>query len=261
VEKQIIGAVHFPPLPGYPDYPGFKTALKNALFDTKAFEAGGATALIIENNYDIPHTEKISEAVLREMILLGKEIKKNTKLPIGVSVLWNDYASAFRIAQEIGGTFIRIPVFVDTVKTDYGIIKGNPENVMSVRKKLQTENIKIYTDIHVKHAKILSPQTIEQSAELAIKNGADVLILTGKWTGEAPDLNDLINVRKTVGNFPILCGSGVDNLNIKKLFQYADGCIVSTSLKENSDVADRQNIKPYTSRIIKNKVAELVSAC
>ena len=59
----VIGAVHFPPLSGYADFPGLEVALQNALVDIRAFEAGGADAIIIENNYDIPHTEFVTAEV------------------------------------------------------------------------------------------------------------------------------------------------------------------------------------------------------
>ncbi len=57
----VIGAIHFPPLLGYPDFPGLDVCLKNAIDDLRAFEKGGVDGVIIENNYDIPHKEKVSE--------------------------------------------------------------------------------------------------------------------------------------------------------------------------------------------------------
>ncbi len=40
-KKVIIGVIHFPPLVGYSEFPGFEVALNNALSDLKAFENGG----------------------------------------------------------------------------------------------------------------------------------------------------------------------------------------------------------------------------
>lgn len=83
----IIGAVHFPPLSGYADFPGLDVALQNALADIRAFEEGGADAIIIENNYDIPHTEFVTAEVAESLTYLAKEISGATTLPIGISVL------------------------------------------------------------------------------------------------------------------------------------------------------------------------------
>lgn len=260
MKKMIIGAIHFPPMPGYPEYPGFEVAFANVLYDLKAFEDGGADAVIIENNYDVPHKERIDEEVVQTMIALGAELRNSTALPIGVSVLWNDYVSAFRIAKAIGGSFIRVPVFVDTVETSYGIMKGKPAEVLRARDELDCNDIKIYADIHVKHATLLSELTIEESALEAIRQHADALIITGKWTGDMPDIDELKSVKMTVGDFPVICGSGVDSHNVKQLFKYADGAIVSTSLKKGLAHEGEVNVKPYEARIDLEKVRGLVKA-
>ncbi len=254
----IIGAIHFPPLFGYKDFPGIEVALKNALADLKAFEDGGVNAIIIENNYDAPHKINVDKEIVDVMIFLGKEINKKTNLPMGVSVLWNDYKSALLIAKTIGAQFIRIPVFVDDVKTDYGNIYGNPNDVLDYRKKIKAEDVVLFTDIHVKHAELLEKKSIKKSAMQAIKSGSDALIVTGKWTGDAPNIEELKIVRETVGNFPLFIGSGVDGKNIKNLFKYADGAIVSTSLKEGENKEREINVKSYSQRISQMKVKNIV---
>ncbi len=259
-KKVIIGVIHFPPLVGYSEFPGFEVALNNALRDLKAFENGGVNGIIIENNYDIPHKIEVSPQVADMMKDLGKEIREKTKLPLGVSVLWNDFKNALLIAKSIGGKFIRIPVFVDKVKTSYGIITGDPKEVINYRKKIKAGNIAIFTDIHVKHAGLLEKKSISESALQAITFNSDALIITGKWTGDAPDLSELEIVRKTVGDFPILIGSGADNKNIKKLLEYADGAIVSTSLKEGGAKKGEVNIKGWEQRIDEEKVKNFVRA-
>lgn len=259
-KKIIIGAIHFPPLLGYPEFPGLKVALNNALKDLKALESGGADAVIIENNYDTPHKINVSPETISSMTFLGKKIKKATKLPIGVSVLWNDFKAALLVSKIIGARFIRIPVFVDKVKTNYGIITGDPAEALTYRKKIGASDIALFTDIQVKHAEILNKRPIEKSALEAIKAGSDALIVTGKWTGNAPNLNDLMVVRKVVGDFPILVGSGADKKNISKLLGYADGIIVSTSLKEGEVKRGEINVKSWKQRILKNKVQKLIEA-
>lgn len=254
----IIGAIHFPPLFGYPEYPGFDMALEYALQDLKAFEDGGVDAIFIENNYDTPHKIFVEKETVDLMIKLGKEIKNKTNLPLGVSVLWNDYKAALLIAKEIGGQFIRVPVFVDNVKTNYGDIFAEPKEILEYRKKIEAENIKLFTDIHVKHAELLNKNTIEESAQEAIRCGSNALIITGKWTGDAPKVDELRRVRNIVGDFPILIGSGADEDNIKNLLEYANGVIISTSLKEGEIKENEINIKTWKQRIDKNKVINLI---
>jgi membrane complex biogenesis BtpA family protein len=253
----IIGAIHLPPLLGYKEFPGFDIALKNAIADLKAFEDGGVDGVIFENNYDIPHKIFVDSSVISSMTFLGEKIRKATRLPLGISVLWNDYQSALSIAKILGLQFIRIPVFVDKVKTDYGIVQGEPKKIIDFRKSIGAENIALFTDIHVKHAKLLSKHDLITSAKLAIKNKSDAIIITGRWTGNAPAINEVEILRKSIGTFPVLIGSGLDKINAKSLFQFADGAIVSTSLKSGSKKSGEVNIKSYVQRIDKNRVKEL----
>lgn len=253
----IIGAIHFPPLFGYKNFPGYEVALTNAMDDLDAFYKGGVDGIIIENNYDIPHKIFVEKETIDLMVRLGKEIKNKTKIPLGVSVLWNDYKSALLIAKNIGGEFIRVPVFVDGVKTDYGNIFADPKSVLEYRKEINAENIALFTDIHVKHAELLNKRAIEESALDAVKFGSDALIITGKWTGDAPNLKELERVRIAVKDFPILVGSGADKENIKNLFKYANGAIVSTFLKEGDVKEGEVNVKTWQQRIDKNKVKDL----
>jgi len=254
----VIGAIHFAPLFGYKDFPGYDGVLKSALEDLEAFQDGGVDGVIIENNYDVPHKIFVEKETVELMTLLGKEIKKKAKIPVGVSVLWNDYKSALLIAKNIEAKFIRVPVFVDSVRTNYGDVFVDPETVLKYRKRIKGADIAIFTDIHVKHAELLENKSLEESAREAIKFGSDALVITGKWTGDAPDLGELKRVRNIVGDFPILTGSGADKKNIKEILKYANGVIVSTSLKEGGPEENEVNVKTWMQRTSQKKVKEFM---
>lgn len=254
----VIGAIHLPPLLGYPKFPGFDAALKNALSDLEAFEKGGVDGIIFENNYDIPHKIFVDTPIISSMTFLGEKLRKVTRLPMGISVLWNDYRAALSIAKTLNLQFIRIPVFVDKVQTNYGMVEGEPKKVIEFRKSIGSENVALFTDIHVKHAKRLSKYTLVNSAELAIQNKSDALIITGKWTGDAPNTEEIKTLRKGIGVFPILVGSGMDESNVKTLFRFANGAIVSTSLKRGTKKSGEVNVKTYQARIDVGKVKNMV---
>ena len=63
-----------------------------------------------------------------------------------------------------------------------------------------------------------------------------------------------------VGAFPILIGSGADEYNTKTLFQFANGAIVSTSLKRGYEKSREINVKSYTQRIASSKVKKLIDS-
>jgi membrane complex biogenesis BtpA family protein len=254
----LIGAIHFPPLLGYPEFPGFKVAAERALYDLEAFEKGGIDSVIFENNYDLPHTTIVGREIAAAMTYLGEKIVQQSSVPVGVDVLWNDFECALAIAKTLGLGFVRVPVFVDTVKTDFGVIHGEPSKVIAIRKKIGAESVAIMADIHVKHSKLLSRYSLVQSARLAIKKGADALIVTGKWTGDAPDFQELKSLRKAIGDFPIFTGSGADKKNIKEILQFANGVIVSTSLKSGVDRKGEHNVKAFNQKIDSKKVENFV---
>lgn len=256
----IIGALHLAPLHGYNQFPGEEQIIALALEDLLTFQEGGVDAVIFENNYDLPHHEKISDENYQLMLRVGKALKDQASIPLGVNVLWNDYDAALRLAKELQLEFIRVPVFVDDVETSYGIFRAVGERVRDLRSELRTDNTKIFADIHVKHSKIISTHSIEASARLAIDAGADGLIVTGKWTGDSPDVQDLQRVRTEVGDFPIIVGSGANSDNICKLFQVADAVIVSTALKEGQIDQTHTNLSEWQQRISRTKVAQFVTA-
>ncbi|PJC41058.1 MAG: hypothetical protein CO042_00450 [Parcubacteria group bacterium CG_4_9_14_0_2_um_filter_41_8] len=258
-KKTIIGAVHFPPLLGYHGFPGFEIALKNAKQDVRAFEQGKADAIIFENNYDVPHKTNVDPGTIASMAYLCAQLKRETKLPIGISVLWNDYQSAFAIANIVKAQFIRVPVFVDKIKTKHGIITGNPKDVLFARKKLKADDVLIFADIHVKHAQLLSKRSLISSAKEAQKQRADAIIITGSYTAQAPALDDLASVASTV-RIPVLAGSGVDSKNISTILKYCKGVIVSTSLKKGLAWRSERNVKSYEQRIGANKVKQLIQS-
>ncbi len=259
----IIGAVHFSPMIGYQGFEGTDFVLRKALIDLKAFEKGGVDAVIIENNYDLPHKIIVGTETVAIMTFLANELKKFTTLPLGINVLWNDYEAVLSIASVVGLKFVRIPVFVDNVRTSFGDIFGKAEEVISYRQRIQAEEVALFTDIQVKHAQMLELKPIGLSAQQAIEAGSDALIVTGRWTGDAPKVDDLEETRKAVGSFPILVGSGATIGNVPILLEFADGIIVSTSLKTGKYLLPEQNrnLKDYHEVIDADKVKEFVNVC
>jgi hypothetical protein len=258
INKPIIGALHFMPLLGFEGFEGFEKILDNAIKDARALEEGGIDGIIFENNYDLPHKIDVGPETVASMAYLCNELRKEISVPHGISVLWNDYRAALSIANVTKGKFIRVPVFVDSVKTDFGTIFAKPDEVTSYRSKLGMDKIKIFTDIQVKHATMLQERPITESAIDAQKHGSDAIILTGKWTGNAPDIAKLMEARKAA-DIDIIVGSGFDASNAASILKYSDGAIVSTSLKEGSEVSGERNVKPAQARISEQKVSALMS--
>jgi len=258
--KLVIGMVHLLPTNGYKGFTSKEDILRRALEDLQVLEENGIDAIIIENNYDLPHKIKVGKETLEVMDQVIKELRKKTRLPLGINVLWNDFEASLSLANKHNCEFIRVPVFNDHVKTSFGEIKGCPEKIIEFRKKISAEHISILADIQVKHAELLNKRPLTESAKEAIEKGADGLIITGKWTGDFPTLKEVMEVKKMGGDTPVIVGSGVDKDNVKSFFKYSDAVIVSTSLKdgEKKSPEEERNIKPYTAKIDPSKLKEFM---
>lgn len=228
--KPLIGMIHLPPLPGYKKHPGMNAVVNQALTDLKTLENAGYDGVLVENDNDQPHQITVSpgieEAFHKIMIILLKQ----TNIPIGMEIIY-DMPKTIKVASNVGAHFVRLDVFVDNVETKWGKIPAQAQELINLKKEIGADSLLLFTDIQVKHAKLLDHKSLEQSAVEAIKYGADALIVTGNWTGYPPSINNCKKIKKVAKAIPVLIGSGLDEKNVKELFKYADGAIVGTSIK------------------------------
>ncbi len=251
--KVVIGMVHCSPLLGYAEFPGFEIVKKKFIGDMKALIAGGVDAIMIENNYDTPHFEKAKISTIPQLTALCLEARKMTKKPLGLCVLWNDYEAALSIAKLSKFDFVRIPVFVDKVKTDYGTYCAKATECVKFRKEIAAENILIFADVQVKHARHLIKRPLSEAVKEAIEKGANGIIVTGKWTGDSPTHDDVRVAKKVCGKTLLILGSGITPENIHEY--NVDAFIVGTYFKEeNQKGKDYHNIYPWKIRVLKSRV-------
>lgn len=231
--KKIIGMIHLLPLLGCPKHPGMTAVIKQALKDLAVLEKGGVNAVLVENENDHPHQVRPGLEIISAMTLVASEVVKKAKVPVGVEVLLNYPEASLVIAKISGAQFIRTDYFVDKMwRKEYGVMEINPKRLLAYKKKIGADKIKILADIQVKYAKLLEKgKTISQSTKQSIKAGANGVIVTSNFTGQAPKIKDLQEAKLAAKNFPVYVGSGFSFANAKQLLQFADGAIVGTSLK------------------------------
>lgn len=240
-QKLLIGVIHLKPLPGSFEWQNsqdnLSSIINHAIRDAKAYEKGGANALIIENFGDAPFTKtSVAPETVAAMSAISYAIRQAISLPLGINVLRNDAHAALAIATACGGSFIRINVHTGAMLTDQGIIEGDAYHTLRL-KKILNPNLQIWADVHVKHALPLAPFSIEETAHDTLERGkADVLILSGHSTGHPVNLEELQSVRKSCPKAFIALGSGVSLENIKTYLPYANGFITGTSLKRKGQL-------------------------
>ncbi len=236
----ILGMVHCLPLPGTPKFDGnMARIIDQAVADAQTLERAGVDAVIVENMGDDPFGVELDPPQSMALAVVSALVKQAVGVPVGIDAALNDYRTSLSIAQAIGGDFVRLPVFVDTV--DFygcGIVQPCARAAMYYRKAIGAENVKVFADVQVKHTHMTLPTvTIEDSARAARDCGADALIVTGSRIGAETPI-ELIQRAKQVVDIPVIAGSGVKTTNIAQQLGIADGAIVGSSLKEGGDITN-----------------------
>lgn len=256
----VIGMIHCAPLLGYENSPGIKGVEKKFMSDLKALVEGDVDAVMIENNYDVPHYETAKLSTIPQLTNLCLKARKFTKKPLGLCVLWNDYETALSIAKLASFQFIRVPVFVDKVKTHYGIFSGKAKEAIEFRKKISAENIMIFADIQVKHAEHLIKRPLKDAVREAMAKEADAIIITGKWTGDPPIVKDVLEAKEVAKNIPVILGSGITPKNAKSY--NIDGLIVGSYFKGDGDPKEKNfhNIFPWKVKMQKKRIKKIMQS-
>lgn len=250
-KKPIIGVVRLLPLLGYQDFPGIDEIIAVGLKDIKNLEKAGFDGALIDNHTH-PHVIKAVTEMTASFSVVMSELVKKSKIPLGVQFLIDDPEASLAIAKSGGAKFIRTDFFVDRVKTEYGIMEPMAKKVIAYRKKIFAQDILILADVQVKHAEMLDKsKTMATSVKQAFASGADGIIVTGSWTGVAPELDKLIEAKKAAKHTPVLIGSGLTVENSKTLLQVADGALVGTAVRDKSRI-DYKKAKKLATQVKKN---------
>jgi len=250
----LIGMVHLLPLPGSPQWGGSMADIRrSATRDATRLLEGGCDALIVENMGDVPylrgsvHPETTAAMVLptADVVALGA--------PVGVQVLAGANRAALGVATASGATFIRVEGFAYGHLADEGWMDACAGPLLRARAALNA-NVAIWADIQKKHAAHaatgdLSLSDLSQGAAFC---GADVLVVTGKHTGQAAQIADLTHA--ATAGIPIAVGSGVTPSNAHEMATHANALIVGSYVKEDGDW--RAPVSVSRVRTLKNALIE-----
>lgn len=225
-------------MPGeYLSEENFEEILEFSVKEAKKLEEGGVNAIIIENFGDKPFGKYAEKHTIAFMSVIAYEIRKNISIPIGINVLRNDPLAALAIAEASNAKFIRVNVLSHIYITPEGLIEGKARALLLYKKRLKS-NVKIFSDVFVKHGKILSYDLNdyrEVILDVIERCCVDAIILTGRRTGEEVNLKLLKDVKR-ISSVPVIVGSGINDRNVEKFMQYADAIIVGSYFKKEGKV-------------------------
>ncbi len=236
VSKPIIGMVHLVPLPGSPAYRGWSMdyVVERALRDARALVEGGVDGLIVENMWDLPYYagRSVPPEEIAAHAVAAREVVKSVSVPVGITVIHNGGRAALGIAKAAGAKFVRVCLYTGALVWDTGELDhGNAAELMRLRRALYAEDVKFFADVYKKHAAMfpgIDPRTHAVWSDFYL---ADALIVTGRMTGDAPEVDLVRTVKEAVNGVPVLVGSGLNPENARDLLRVADGAIVGTYFK------------------------------
>src|SRR6185503_7723816 len=146
--RALIGMVHVGALPGAPAArEPMERLVEQAVAEARAYHDAGFRALAIENMHDRPYMKRgVGPEVTAAMAVIGREIRRQTDLVLGVQVL----AAANREA-------------------------------LAVRRAIGAEGVRVFADIKKKHAAhaITADVSLAETARAAEFFLADAVIVTG----------------------------------------------------------------------------------
>lgn len=248
-QKPVIGMVHCWPLPGAPGYSGYGMAeiIEHAVRDATALAEGGCHGLIVENMWDVPfragaHIQP--ESVAAHAVVAAKVREAVPERPLGINLVHNGGVTLLGIAIAAGASFIRVCMFTGAGVWDAGSWdEGCAADLMRRRKELGAEHIKLFADVDKKHSVRFPGIDLATHIEWTRFFGADAMIISGRMTGDAPDLGKVREARRLAGDTPILLGSGTDERNVGAFMEVADGVIVGSSIKAGGAIAEPVDVE------------------
>ncbi len=241
--KPILGMVHCWPLPGAPGYSGYGmgTIIEHALADARALAEGGVDGLIVENMWDIPFRagSHIAPESIAAHAVVARAVRDAIDLPLGINLVHNGGTALLGIAIAAGASFIRVCMFTGAGVWEAGSWdEGCAAELMRRRKELDAEHIKIIADVDKKHSVRFPGIDLATHIEWTRFSGADALIVSGKMTGDAPDIEKIRAAKTLAKECPVFIGSGATEENVGAFLSVADGIIVGSSIKENGRIEE-----------------------
>src|SRR5262252_6237425 len=231
--RALIGMVHVGALPGSPAAShSLERLVEHAVDEARAYCDAGFTAIAIENMHDRPYMKGgAGPEVTAAMAVIGREIRRETGLTLGVQVLAGANREALAVAQAIGAAFVRVEGFVFAHVADEGLIEASAGELLRYRRAIDAEGVRVFADIKKKHSAhaITADVPLAETARAAELFMADAVIVTGSATGEPATRGD-VSAAVTATKLPVLVGSGVTPTNIDH-YAHAQGFIVGSALK------------------------------
>ena len=253
-EKPITAMCHLQPLPGDPSYEaekGMDYVVDCARKDLRGLQEGGVDAVMFSNEFSLPYLTSVKPQTTAAMARIIGELLHEIKVPFGVNVLWDPYAS-IDLAAATGALFIR-EIMSGVYASDFGLWNTNAGAVARHRAEVSRKDLKLFFNIVPEAAKYLGDRDIAEIAKTTVFNHRpDALCVSGLTAGAETDSQVLLRVKSAVGDTAVFCNTGCRVENIERQLAHSDGAIVGTTFKVEGkfeNPVDPKRVKAFMDKV------------
>ena len=235
-EKPIIAMCHVRALPGDPGYDaekGMDYVVEMAYHDLKALQEGGVDAVMFSNEFSLPYQTKVEPVNTAAMARVIGQLMPEIKIPFGVNILWDPYAS-LDLAAVTGACFIR-EVMSGVYAGDLGLWNNDAGAISRHRRALGLQNkVKLLYNIYPESAQYLGNRDVVDVAKTNVfNNKPDAILISGATAGSNTDANILRRVKEALPETYVFCNTGCKLETVDQILSIADGAVVGTYFKQD----------------------------
>ncbi len=240
--KPLIGVVHVLALPGTPSHDRtLADIIRAAAQEAGIYRDEGIDGIMVENMHDAPYLKgRVGPEIVASMTAVAAAVRAAVPdLPMGIQILAGANQEALAVAQAAGLDFVRAEGFVFAHVADEGIVESSAGELLRYRRAIGAERVQVWADVKKKHSAhaITADVSLAETVQAVAFFRGDAVIITGRVTGDAPALDDVV-AAKAAGELPVLLGSGLTPDNLARYWEAADGFIVGSYLKEGGSWAN-----------------------
>lgn len=253
-KKPIIAMCHFAALPGDPYYDaegGMEKVVKQARSEFLALQDGGVDAVMFSNEFSLPYLRKVNPETTAAMARVIGELKADIKIPYGVNVLWDPYAS-LDLAAATGAQFIR-EIMSGVYSSDFGLWDTNTGEIVRHQIKLGQGKVKLLFNIVPEASQAIGTRPIEEIARTTVFNcKPDVICVSGLTAGSSTDMGVLEKVKNSIPDTAVFANTGCKVETIERILAVADGVVVGTTFKRDGKFENQvelERVKTFMDKV------------
>lgn len=244
-QKPIIAMCHLRPLPGDPHYDadgGMTKVVDCAQRELAALQDGGVDAVMFSNEFSFPYLKQVRPETTAAMARVIGELHRDIRIPFGVNVLWDPYAS-LDLCAATGALFLR-EIMSGVYASDFGLWDTNSGEVYRHRARLGLSNVKMLFNIVPEAAKYLVERDVADIARSTVfNNRPDVICVSGMTAGVPADMGVLSRVKAAIPDTAVFANTGCRMDTIEGILAVADGAVVGTTFKKDGKFENDADVK------------------